>query len=37
MEIAVSAAGEVVRQQTSDADRNRLIDEAIGAVDAKLH
>ena len=37
VEIAVAAAGEVVRQQTSDADRNRLIDEAIGAVDAKLH
>ena len=36
-EIAVAAAGEVIRSQMSDAERARLVDEAIGTVDAKLH
>jgi F-type H+-transporting ATPase subunit b len=36
-EIAVSAAAEVIAAQMSDADRDRLVNEAIGAVDAKLH
>ena len=36
-DIAVAAAAEVIGRQTSDADRNRMIDEAIGTVDQKLH
>ena len=36
-EIAVAAAAEVIRSQMSDAERARMVDEAIGTVDAKLH
>ena len=36
-EIAVSAAGEVIAGRMSDAERARMIDEAIGTVDQKLH
>lgn len=36
-EIAVAAAAEVIRSQMSDGERARMVDEAIGTVDAKLH
>ena len=36
-EIAVAAAADVIASGMSDADRSRMIDEAIGTVDAKLH
>ena len=36
-DIAVAVAGEVIASQISGAERNRMIDEAIGTVDAKLH
>ena len=35
--IAIAAAGEVAAKQMSDAKSNELIDDAIGAVRAKLH
>ncbi|MDK3020259.1 F0F1 ATP synthase subunit B [Pseudodonghicola flavimaris] len=35
--IAVSAANEVIAKQMSAAEANKLIDEAIAEVDAKLH
>lgn len=36
-DIAVAAAAEVIARGMSDADRGRMIEEAIGTVDAKLH
>ncbi len=36
-DIAVAAAAEVIASGMSDTDRGRMIDEAIGTVDAKLH
>ena len=36
-DIAVAADAEVIQSQMSDAERARMVDEAIGAVDAKLH
>lgn len=35
--IAVAAAGEVIAAQMSAADKNKLVDAAIGEVEAKLH
>jgi F-type H+-transporting ATPase subunit b len=36
-EIAIAAASEVIAKQMGAADRDRLVDEAIATVDAKLH
>lgn len=36
-DIAVAAAAEVIAARMTDAERGRMIDEAIGTVDAKLH
>ncbi|GGG70503.1 ATP synthase subunit b 1 [Salipiger pallidus] len=36
-EVAVAAARDVIAQQTSAADKNRMIDESISEVGAKLH
>ena len=36
-EIAVAAAADVIAGQTSAADRDRMIEEGIAAVEAKLH
>ena len=36
-EVAVAAARDVIAQQTSAADRNRMIDESISEVGTKLH
>ncbi|MEM0948963.1 MAG: ATP F0F1 synthase subunit B [Pseudomonadota bacterium] len=36
-DIAVAAAAEVIASSMSDADRGRMIDDAIGTVDTKLH
>ena len=37
MTIAVQVARDVIAKQMTAADANKLIDEAIGQVDAKLH
>ncbi len=36
-EVAVAAAADVIREGMSEAERARMVDDAIGAVDAKLH
>lgn len=36
-EIAIAAASEVIAKQMGAAERDRLVDEAIATVDAKLH
>lgn len=36
-EIAIAAAAEVIAKQMGAADQDRLVDEAIATVDAKLH
>ena len=37
IQIAIGAASEVVTKQMSDADQDKLIDDAIGAVEKRLH
>ncbi|MBC6436725.1 MAG: ATP F0F1 synthase subunit B [Rhodobacteraceae bacterium] len=37
IEVAVAAAAQVIADQTSTADQNRLIDSAIADVEARLH
>jgi F-type H+-transporting ATPase subunit b len=37
IQIAIGAAAQVVTKQMSDADQDKLIDDAIGAVEKRLH